>query len=229
MTTQRPDGTVYGRGGVDVREPRHGLHPVVLGLVIVAAITATLALGYWAVLRGPADPPPPADQAGAQAPAAQAAAPAPAPSSAPAASPSRSPSPSPAPTFGTGQVLLSPAGDRDTYLRAEGDAAALASGASVLTVTKGLADSSCFTLRDGRGRYLRHFDFRLRFDAPEDSDLFRQDATFCLADQRAGVVRLRSKNYPDRLVHRRGAQLAIDRPDGSGAFTKDSSFAVRRP
>ena len=31
MSNQRPDGTIYGRGGVDVREPRRGgLHPGVL-------------------------------------------------------------------------------------------------------------------------------------------------------------------------------------------------------
>jgi hypothetical protein len=98
-----------------------------------------------------------------------------------------------------------------------------------LTVIRGLGDSRCFTVRHRDGRYLRHFDFRLRFDKLDDSDLFRADATFCpVGDQPAGTVRLRSKNYPDRLLHRRGARLHIDKPDGSGGFEADSSFAVRR-
>ncbi|MEU4427634.1 hypothetical protein AB0F81_44010, partial [Actinoplanes sp. NPDC024001] len=47
--------TVYGSGGVDVRKPRPGgLHPVVLALVVTAAVIAVAAIAYWA-LRSPAD------------------------------------------------------------------------------------------------------------------------------------------------------------------------------
>lgn len=225
MTAQRPAGTVYGRGGVDVREPRRVLHPVVLALVVVAAITAVLALGYWAFFRSPVDPRPAAAPAAATSAVPSAVRPAASPSTTAA-----SPSPTPAATFGTGRMVLVLAADPRATLVADGDFAAMsADDTMVLTVVRGLADSRCFTLRAGDGRYLRHFDFRLRFDPLDDSDLFRNDATFCPVQGRpAGTVRLRSKNYPDRLLHRRDARLYIDEPDSSRAFDRDSSFAVRR-
>jgi hypothetical protein len=127
-------------------------------------------------------------------------------------------------------VLLALAADPRVSLVADGDFAVMSSAdAMVLTVIKGLADSACFTLRAENGRYLRHFGFQLRFDPLDDSDLFRKDATFCAAGgQPAGTVRLRSKNYPDRLLHRREARLHIDKPDGSRTFETGSSFVVRR-
>ena len=44
-----------------------------------------------------------------------------------------------------------------------------------------------------------------------------------------GTVRLRSKNYLDHVIHRRGTELYIDEPDDSEEFVADSSFTVARP
>ncbi|GGK91682.1 AbfB domain-containing protein [Mangrovihabitans endophyticus] len=222
MTDQGPppSGTVYGRGGVDVREPRAGwltrTHPAVTAGT-GAAIVAVMALGY-AVWRANVDPPAPAVAASA-------------PASAPAASPAPSPSPSPR-RLTTGSWVLAAADDPDTRLTRDGDFAAMSSDGEpqVLTVSAGLADDACFSFATGGGEYLRHFDYRLRFDAPDGSDLFRKDATFCpLDDADSGTVRLRSTNYPGHVIHRRDGGLYIDEPDGTDTFTDRSSFAVATP
>ncbi|MGA5302338.1 AbfB domain-containing protein [Nucisporomicrobium flavum] len=209
----RPAGTVYGRGGVDVREPRPGLltrtHPAVTALVC-AGIVGVLALGYT-IWRATGDEPEPLTRPSA-----------PAPSSAAPSGPSR-------PRLAAGSWLLAPLDDPDTHLTSANGFAALAPDERmVLIAGPGLADPACFSFRAGDGRYLRHFDYRLRFDATDDSDLFRNDATFCpQPGLPAGTVRLSSKNYPDHVVHRRGTDLYIDEPDGSATFTADSSFQVQ--
>src|SRR5690349_10004665 len=185
--------TIYGRGGADVRERRR-LHPGVLTLVIVAVIIVVAALAYL-MLRSPAAPAP---VTAASSPAAQPV----------ASSPAAKPSPTAPDGLATGSWLVTPAGAPDTYLTVNGKYAAVSGDASTLTVVEGLADDDCFTFRDEAGRYLRHFDYRLRFDRKEDSELFRKDATFCAEDdQPAGSFRVRSKNYPDYFLHRRGADL----------------------
>ena len=113
-------------------------------------------------------------------------------------------------------------------LTIDGDYAALSSAQrTVFTVVEGLADTSCFSFRAPGGKYLRHYDYRLRFDNPDGADLYRKDATFCPLDGvPAGIVRLRSANYPDHFIHRRGNDLYIDKRDGSDAFDADSSFTL---
>jgi Alpha-L-arabinofuranosidase B (ABFB) domain len=217
MTEPGP-GTVYGRGGVDVREPKRHLHPSVIALVAAAVVVAAVALGYG-LLRDPAD---------AQVTATPAAA---LPASSPAARASTTTSPAAEP-FDTGSWLISPAGDEKRYLGEEDDFAELSSSddPDPLTVVPGLADKDCFSFRDGDGEYLRHFDYRLRFDAKEDNDLYRADATFCTkGEPPATKVRLYSKNYPEYLLHRRSNDLYIDKPDGTDKFTPDSTFTVRAP
>ncbi|MEU4428228.1 AbfB domain-containing protein, partial [Actinoplanes sp. NPDC024001] len=185
-------------------------------LVVTAAVNAVAAFAYWA-LRTPAAARP---QRAAAGPAASATPPAPA---APSPSPSRH-------RLSTGSWLLSPAGDAESFLGEDGDFAAIGSEEQVLTVVAGLADESCFTFRDEDGAYLRHFDYRLRFDDEDDSELFRKDATFCLEDGLpAGTIRLRSQNYPEHVLHRRGPQLFIDKPDGSEKFTEESTFVLGKP
>lgn len=218
MTEPGP-GTVYGRGGVDVRDPKRGLHPSVIALVAAAALVAAVALGYG-LLRDPGDDPVTTPAAALPV------------SSSPAARVSTAPSPAAADPFDTGSWLISPAGDKDTYLGEEDDFAELSSSddPEPLAVVPGLADKDCFSFRDDDGEYLRHFDYRLRFDAKEDADLFKADATFCAkGDQPAEKIRLSSKNYPDHLLHRRGSELYIDKPDGTDKFVPDSTFAARKP
>ncbi|GIF03434.1 AbfB domain-containing protein [Actinoplanes siamensis] len=202
--------TIYGRGGMDVRQSRR-LHPGVLALVITAGVIVVAALAYL-VLRSPAEPVTPVAASSA------------AVSSAPAAEPS--PTAPAGLTTGTWQV--SPADDPDSYLAVKGEYATMSQVPAALTVVRGLADDSCFTFRDEDGKYLRHFDYRLRFDAEDDSELFRKDATFCAEDdQPAGSFRVRSINFPDYFLHRRGTDLYIDKPSGGDSFTAESTFTLR--
>ncbi|MBO3744181.1 AbfB domain-containing protein [Actinoplanes flavus] len=207
MIDQAPDpaGTVYGQAR---RTPP--VMPVVVGVAAVAV--AGVGFVAWNSTGGadraesapPPPPPPPSATASSGSVPAQLAA---------------------------GTWVVSPLGDPGTYLTTGGDFAELSTIDPLpLTVVPGLADDSCYTFHTEDGRYLRHYDFRLRFDVAEDSDLFRADATFCQeAGTAIGTVRLRSKNYPEYLVHRRGEQLYIDRPDGSAGFVTASSFMVQEP
>jgi hypothetical protein len=216
--------TIYGSGGSGVREPRR-LHPGVLALVAVAGIIIVAAIGYFA-LRSPAEPTPQAATVTAPGTPGQAS---------PVASPSAAPSPAVADGLATGSWLVSATGDRGSFLSADGEFAAMSEDAVPLSVVKGLADEDCFSFRDGDGDYLRHFDYRLRFDSADDADdkdLFAKDATFCAEDdQPAGSFRVRSKNYPDYFLHRRDSKLYIDKPgdDDSDTFRSESTFTLRSP
>lgn len=205
--------TIYGSGGVDVRDRRR-LHPSVLILVIAAALIVVAASGYF-VMRSPATEPV----------AAASSAPAAAAPSAPAATPTvKAPD-----GLATGSWMVSPADDKGSYLIVRGEYAAFSEVADSVTVIAGLADDSCFTFRVANGKYLRHFDYRLRVDAKDDSELFGKDATFCAEDdQPAGSFRLRSINYPDYFLHRRGTDLYIDKPTGD-SFEAESTFTLQVP
>lgn len=203
--------TIYGHGGAGTRDRRH-LHPGVVALVITAVVILGAAGGYF-VMRDPAGTPIAAA------------------SSAPVAAPP-SPSASPAPTapdgLATGSWSITPADDEESFLTVKGDFAAFGAVVATVTVVPGLADDSCFTFRDEDGDYMRHFDYRLRFDPKDDSELFRKDATFCAEDdQPAGSFRVRSKNYPDYFLHRRGTELYIDKPTDDSSFTAESTFSLR--
>lgn len=197
--------TMYGQA------PR-GMHTAVKVLVgVAAAVVLVAAVVVW---RSTGEEPEPA---------AGAASPPPAPSS-----PAVTESAAPPAELSTGSWLISLRGGTGGYLTIADDYAALSSGQrTVFAVVKGLADDSCFSVREPDGKYLRHFDYRLRFDKPEDSDLYRKDATFCpLDDVAPGTVRLRSANYPDHLIHSRADGLYIDKSDSSDAFDATSSFAL---
>jgi hypothetical protein len=207
----RPSGTVYRRGSVELTEsgPDRLHRAMIVGVGL--GVVAVLGLGYaaWTSTGG-----------GAEKPAAAAA------TSAPAEPAAATTATTPAtPRLAAGSWLLSPLGDEDTYLTANGDYAKMSpADPATLTVSAGLADDTCFSFRLEDGRYLRHFDYRLRFDTSDDSELFRADATFCQeAGTDAGTVRLRSKNYPEFLLHRRDDDsLYIDKESGT-------SFMVQVP
>jgi len=96
-------------------------------------------------------------------------------------------------------------------------------------VVPGLAAESCYSLRAGDGRYLRHASWRLRLGADVGTVLFRGDATFCpRSGSVPGSVSLESFNYPGRYLRHVGTALWIDPSDGTPAFRADSSF-WRRP
>ncbi|MEU4164295.1 AbfB domain-containing protein [Actinoplanes sp. NPDC026670] len=216
MTEQAPGprqpGTVYGRGGVDVGKSAPDRLPRAMTVGVGVGVIAVLGLGYaaWSSTGG-----------GEEKPAAAATTTAPA-ATAPATPESTA---TVKPQLATGSWLLSPLGDEDTYLTVNSDYAKMSpADPATLTVSAGLADDTCFSFQLEDGRYLRHFDYRLRFDASDDSDLFRADATFCQeAGTDVGTVRLRSKNYPEYVVHRRDDEsLYIDKDSGT-------SFMVQVP
>ncbi|WP_436530680.1 AbfB domain-containing protein [Actinoplanes sp. HUAS TT8] len=205
--------TIYGPGGAGTRERRR-LHPGVLTLVGAAAVIV-VAAGAYVVMRDPATEPVASASSVAAAPVVSSA----------AASPAAAPAPD---GLATGTWLVSPADAKDRYLTVTGEYARIAEVPEPLTVVAGLADDSCFTFRDEDGKYLRHFDYRLRFDAKDDSELFRKDATFCAEDdQPAGSFRVRSINYPDFFLHRRGTDLYIDKPTGDDSFEAESTFSLQ--
>jgi hypothetical protein len=97
--------------------------------------------------------------------------------------------------------------------------------ASTFTVVPGLADSNAFSFRDSAGKYLRHWDFRGRFDANDGSSIFAKDATFVArTGTAAGSVRFESYNYPGYYLRHYNYQLRVDRSDGTDLFRQDSSF-----
>ncbi|MEU7062759.1 sigma-70 family RNA polymerase sigma factor [Streptomyces sp. NPDC046161] len=98
------------------------------------------------------------------------------------------------------------------------------------TVIRGLADTRCVTFRAADGRYLRHRNLRLRLSGNDDSELFREDATFCPHPGAvAGSVTLHAHNYPGSVLRQRDGGIWLDGSDGTRAFADQASFIVRRP
>ncbi|GAA1641460.1 AbfB domain-containing protein [Actinoplanes couchii] len=218
MTEQgRPSGTVYGRGGVDTGgdEPGGGL-PKAVPIIVGVGGVAVLLLGWaaWSSIMGDKEPAVAATATVTTPPSVES-----------------SPSEPAKPELGTGEWLLSPAGDENNYLTVSEDFAKMSpADPATLTVVAGLDDEACFSFQLADGRYLRHFDYRLRFDAGDDSDLFQADATFCReSGTAAGTIRLTSKNYPEYRIHQRqDGALYIDKPEGD-SFDAESSFMVQAP
>ncbi|WTX92581.1 AbfB domain-containing protein [Streptomyces sp. NBC_00637] len=101
---------------------------------------------------------------------------------------------------------------------------------ATFTVIPGLADGSCYSFRDASGRYLRHLDFRVRFDASNGTGLFDKDATFCArAGSVAGSVGLESYNYPGRYLRHYNYTLRVDPFQDTATFRADSSFKAVSP
>ncbi|SBT90212.1 Alpha-L-arabinofuranosidase B (ABFB) domain-containing protein [Streptomyces sp. DI166] len=97
--------------------------------------------------------------------------------------------------------------------------------ASTFTVTAGLADPTAISFRDTSGNYLRHYDFRARFDANNGTTTFARDATFIpRTGTTPGSLRFESYNYPGHYLRHYAYQLRVDRTDGTGLFRQDSSF-----
>ncbi|WP_031110286.1 glycoside hydrolase family 43 protein [Streptomyces sp. NRRL S-146] len=97
--------------------------------------------------------------------------------------------------------------------------------AATFTVVAGLADGSGYSFRDTAGKYLRHWDFRARFDADNGTSTFAEDATFFLrAGTSSGSVRFESYNYPGYYLRHYAYQLRVERSDGTDLFRQDSSF-----
>ncbi|MEW1718265.1 glycoside hydrolase family 43 protein [Streptomyces sp. NPDC093109] len=98
---------------------------------------------------------------------------------------------------------------------------------ATLTVVPGLADANCYSFRDTSGRYLRHWDFRIRFDTTDGTGVFGRDATYCARPgSAAGSVRLESYNYPGRYLRHYNYELRVDPYQATATFLADSSFTA---
>ncbi|MFI5842502.1 sigma-70 family RNA polymerase sigma factor [Catenuloplanes sp. NPDC051500] len=187
-----------------------GAHPVVAALT-AGTLAAGAAVGTAEVVSPPTSPALPV-----------------------IAAPPGRPSPTPT-TLSPGAVSLESADVPGSFVSTARGVAGLApagpgSTASVrvtatFEVVEGLADARCHSFRFADGRFLRHSSWRLRFDLPDPSPLFRGDATFCaLPGAEAGTIALESSNYPGWFVHRRGAELWVDQ-----STEAESSFVIRAP
>ena len=97
--------------------------------------------------------------------------------------------------------------------------------ASTFTVVAGLADAGGYSFRDSSGNYLRHWDYRARFDANDGTSIFAKDATFIARTGTAsGSVRFESYNYPGYFLRHYNYQLRVEVTDGTDTFRQDSSF-----
>ncbi|WP_371657966.1 family 43 glycosylhydrolase [Streptomyces sp. NBC_00280] len=101
---------------------------------------------------------------------------------------------------------------------------------ATFTVVPGLAEPTCYSFRDSSGRYLRHKDYRIRFDASNGSTTFNSDATYCARPGSAtGSVGLESYNYPGRYLRHHNYELRIDPYQDTAVFRADSSFRAVSP
>ncbi|MEV4040720.1 AbfB domain-containing protein [Streptomyces umbrinus] len=94
-------------------------------------------------------------------------------------------------------------------------------------VVPGIADSSCVSFSLGNNRYLRHYQFRLRADRHNGSELFKQDATFCPRPTGFNdAVMLESYNYRGRFLRHRNFEVRLESFDNSHLYRADSAFRL---
>ena len=117
----------------------------------------------------------------------------------------------------------------------------LAAADATFLFTRALASKpsdNCYSLeasnRTLKGWYLRHQSFRLKLSKAENTDLFRNDATFCL---RKGIARptekelysFESLNFPGYFIRHTDFELRILQDDGGNLFKPDATFKLVRP
>ena len=101
---------------------------------------------------------------------------------------------------------------------------------ATFTVVPGLADANCYSFRDSAGRYLRHWDYRVRFDADDGTTVVRQGRHVLRpTGTAAGTVRLESYNYPGRYIRHYNYELRVDAYQATDTFRADSSFTAVSP
>ena len=92
----------------------------------------------------------------------------------------------------------------------------------------GVPGSISFESVNFPGRYLRHQGFRLKLQANDGTNLFRDDASFMprpgLADGAAASYE--SVNLPGHFIRHRGFHLFVERNDGSQLFGRDATFRM---
>jgi RNA polymerase sigma factor (sigma-70 family) len=124
---------------------------------------------------------------------------------------------------------LAYAGDFAALGRVSASSSAQTRQRVTFTVIRGLADTRCVTFRAADGRYLRHYELRLRLSTNDGTALFREDATFCPhPGSVAGSVTLHAHNYPGSVLRHRDGGIWLDGFDGTRAFADQASFITRR-
>ncbi|MEU8819698.1 sigma-70 family RNA polymerase sigma factor [Actinoplanes sp. NPDC048796] len=210
----------------------------VAGKVIAGIVAGVAAVAVTVPLVRPDDPAP--GPGGPGVIAAPAPTTSPARFSTPAPTPSRTTQrPSAPPTaVPLGALSLEWAGGGYLSLGVNTDAVAVAavdrgSGAenrrrATFTAVTGLADPRCFSFRAGDGRYLRHYELRGYVAPLDDSQIFREDATYCpLPGPVAGSVALQSFNYREFRLRWTGSVFGIGYLKDTAEFRTASSFFVR--
>ncbi|WDZ93436.1 AbfB domain-containing protein [Nocardiopsis sp. HUAS JQ3] len=120
----------------------------------------------------------------------------------------------------------------------DGDSSDLLKQDATWRIVAGLADDACYSLesRNHPGEYLRHRESRVYREAPDGSELFRRDATWCAVPGLSGTgVSLRSYNFPDQYLRHHDSELWLAGMGGpepyetSHLFFEDASWAVEDP
>jgi hypothetical protein len=104
--------------------------------------------------------------------------------------------------------------------------------AATFRVVAGLASNTCYSFASiaNAGQYLRHSNFRIRSDANDGSDLFKQDATFCLHQGLSGDnISLESFNNHGYYIRHRNAEVWLDPVENSDLYRADATWHVISP
>jgi len=81
------------------------------------------------------------------------------------------------------------------------------------------------------GHFLRHQNYRLKLAKQTDTQLFKEDATFCVVSGLAssGGRSFESVNFPKHYIRHSNFELWLGKPDGSPLFRKDAIFIISPP
>jgi hypothetical protein len=81
------------------------------------------------------------------------------------------------------------------------------------------------------GQFLRHQNFRLKLAKQTDTQLFKDDATFCVVSGLASSEgrSFESVNFPKHYVRHSNFELWLVKSDGSQLFKKDATFIMSPP
>ena len=141
-----------------------------------------------------------------------------------------------------GSLRVTTPGFTDRYLRHQNSLAftEVVDGSSADTLKQdaswniipGLADANCssFEASNYPGKFLRHFNFRLRIDSdsssdPAQSDTFKKDATFCYRSGLSGKgYSYESKNIPGAYIRHIGGEVWLAKPGGTHPWDNPNSF-----
>ena len=103
---------------------------------------------------------------------------------------------------------------------------------STFRVVPGLA-GKCISLESQNypNQFLRHQGWRIKLAPREESELYKNDATFCMVPGLASSsgVSLESASNPQHFIRHRGGELWLDRFDGSDLNRADATFNVTNP